>query len=342
MKQLLISDLHLTANPRDDYRWGLFPWLRSVIVSQTIRDLFILGDLTEAKDYHSAKLVNRIADNLISLYRERDSGLFTIWVLRGNHDGIDPTCPFFRFLRGFPFIKYVEVPYMTPINNVEVLMLPHTTNPVKAWEPVEMHAAEIVLLHATVRGALAENGQAMEGIPPALLRPAHRAKIYSGDVHVPQKIGPVEYVGAPYPIRFGDSFRGRAIMLEDWRKPESLFPPTIQRRVLTIGAAGATEKDLEGLDKDDQVKVRVQLSPAEYGDWGKAKARTLAACAERGVVVCGMELLRAPAKPLVRGPAVKRVALHRTPTTIFDEFCAAQDVDDDLAAAGKAILRGVL
>lgn len=46
---IMISDLHLTDSPRDEYRWGLFPWLREQIKVYKIEHLLILGDITDRK-----------------------------------------------------------------------------------------------------------------------------------------------------------------------------------------------------------------------------------------------------------------------------------------------------
>ena len=67
MNILLLADLHLTTTSRDEYRWKLFPWLYEAIIKNTVKYLFILGDLTESKNYHSAQLVNRIVDELCKL-----------------------------------------------------------------------------------------------------------------------------------------------------------------------------------------------------------------------------------------------------------------------------------
>ncbi|HWY34909.1 MAG TPA: hypothetical protein VNX68_09695, partial [Nitrosopumilaceae archaeon] len=62
MSILITSDLHLTDKDRDEYRWGLFPWLKQQIISYKPTTLLFLGDTTDAKDRHSAKLTNRIVD----------------------------------------------------------------------------------------------------------------------------------------------------------------------------------------------------------------------------------------------------------------------------------------
>src|SRR5882724_7118261 len=100
MKWLLTSDLHLSDKPRDAYRFGLFPWLAKQQKAHNVDAIFILGDLTENKDRHSAKLVNQTIESLLTLRPP-------VYILRGNHDGIDPGSPFFKFVNSIEGIKLI-------------------------------------------------------------------------------------------------------------------------------------------------------------------------------------------------------------------------------------------
>lgn len=336
MSTLLISDLHLTANPREEYRWKLFEWLVEIMPQHGVKDLFILGDLTEAKDYHSARLVNRIVNTMLLLYRQ--GGLHYIYILRGNHDGIDPRCAYFEFLGQYPSMRYISTPFTFSLNGQDVLALPHSSDPRKDWAEVEMHNVDLILMHATVRGAISENGQVMEGIPPSVLATAKRAKIFSGDIHVPQVIGKVEYVGAPYPVRFGDHFIPRAVLLEKG-KQRDLLPPAIRRGVITVDAAQAGLAGLSSYSKGDQVKVRIRLSPAEYLDWKKIKQAVEAECAKHGVELCGLELERTQKRKLLKTAVV---AQQRSPQDVLDEFCTSNKVDKLTTKVGGELLSALL
>lgn len=337
MNSLWVSDLHLTENARDEYRWQLFPWIADTCLAHDVRELYILGDLSDAKDNHSGRLVNRVADSLH--HTRKQAKLLSIVILRGNHDGIDPNCAFWQFLRHSPFIQYISHPFQTTLCGQEVLMLPHTTDPLKAWDAVEMHGADIILMHATMRGSLAENGQALEGIPPALLSTARRARIFSGDVHVPQKVGKVEYVGAPYPVKFGDRFTGRAILCKKWRTFESLPIPSIQRLSVTVDSTGSPMDLKSRVRKGDQVKVAVRLQPHEYGDWQRIKADTSEVLKVLGVDMVSIELERAEQKVVPRIPLKGKAALvRRSPAEVLQLYCAANKVDKALQAAGRELL----
>lgn len=339
MHALLISDTHFTDNPRDEYRWKLFPWLHTAIQEHQVRDLFILGDLCESKDRHSGRLVNRLVDSLIAVFKKTD--VHKIHVLRGNHDGIDPNNSFFRFLRNFPSIEFIETPFTREYSERDVLMLPHTTNPLKAWEHVEMNRADFIFMHATVKGAVSETGMALDGIPAGYLNTARQAKIYSGDVHVPQKVKvdrvEVEYVGAPYPIKFGDSFEPRAVLLENFRTARSIAIPTIQRLTLTITAKNR-DVPLKTAREGDQVKVRIRLSPSEYGDWAELKKHVIERCAEAKVELCGLELEKIENKIRLRTPTA---VITKVPQNVLSEFCITNKLTKAVTTAGTEILTQV-
>src|SRR5215831_11248250 len=89
---ILTADLHLSANPRDAYRFAFLPYLRKL--ARSVDWVVILGDLTEQKDFHPAALVNRIASEL-----HRLAQVTRVYFVMGNHDRLDEAAPFFQFLR---------------------------------------------------------------------------------------------------------------------------------------------------------------------------------------------------------------------------------------------------
>src|SRR5713226_9416852 len=114
MTYLISADLHLSDRPRDEYRWGLFGWLAKMQAKHDVTATMFLGDITQDKDKHSATLVNRLVDELIGLKPP-------IYILRGNHDGIDPANPYFRFLSTIEGVQFIVEP--TVIDGVA--FIPH-------------------------------------------------------------------------------------------------------------------------------------------------------------------------------------------------------------------------
>ena len=103
MTALAIADLHLTEKRRDAYRFAVMEYIAELIEKHNVSTLLILGDLTEAKDYHPATLVNDIVDIFYSF-----SCLAEVIILTGNHDYIEADCPFFHFLKHFKRIRWIN------------------------------------------------------------------------------------------------------------------------------------------------------------------------------------------------------------------------------------------
>ena len=90
---LLTSDWHFSDNPRDAYRFGAVERIRQIGVEHDVDHFYILGDLTDFPDHHSAAFTNQVVDTL-SKFAEHCH----VTIIRGNHDASDPAIPFFRFI----------------------------------------------------------------------------------------------------------------------------------------------------------------------------------------------------------------------------------------------------
>ena len=95
-------------NPRDAYRGQFQKWLRDYVTAHNeIDDVYILGDLTEASDRHSAWLVNQVVDNIHALSR-----LCSVTIICGNHDRADADQPFFEFAKRLNDVTWINKPKM--------------------------------------------------------------------------------------------------------------------------------------------------------------------------------------------------------------------------------------
>lgn len=330
---LLTGDLHLTAHPRDAYRWRLFPFLEDYLTKTpySIRDLFILGDLCDAKDFHSSRLVNKIVDSLVHLYRA--GGLTTIWILFGNHDGVDPDTPYFKFLSHFPYINFVNKPTEMEIDNRDYLLLPHTRNPEEDWKNFNFKFYNYILMHNTVTGAVAESGVPMTGVHQAWFHSV-QGKVFSGDIHVPQIVGNVEYLGSPYHVHFGDKFRPRIVLHQDNQRQSDLYPTNLSRHTVVVKNADELRKLI--LRPGDQIKVRLSLSKSEYVDWQKHKREVQAACLDMKLELCGLELDRK--QPLATPHSKPLIVPSRDPRQALERFCTQERVDGQLKEVGEFLL----
>lgn len=257
MITLITSDLHLTDTPRDMYRHDFQDRLRQIIKARKVERLFILGDLTEKFDNHGSWLVNTIVDHVFNL-----ASLCNVTIVKGNHDQSNPDNPFFKFLSYLPCVDFIIHPEWVD----DWLILPHTSNPKRDWAGVDMSGAGRILAHATFEGALAEGGFKLDGVPLSLL--PRGAKVISGDVHTPQQLGPVTYVGAPYTVDFGDDYKPRVLVVDN-DKLISIPTGGVQKRLLDLpGWNSPMMKQLppgvRGWGQGDIVKVRVKLTREDY------------------------------------------------------------------------------
>lgn len=266
MPVLITSDLHFTSNPRDLYRFDVIDTLFHFFDEYKVTTLVVLGDLTEKKDKHNAWLTNQIADhfNLIA-------SSVKVIILQGNHDAIDATCPFFYFLtllRGSRQIRWVLDPTeMTIDEQWNCLFLPHTTDYIKRWGSVfELsRKPDFIFAHNTFKGTISESGLELDGIPTSVFPKG--SKVISGDIHKPQKVGPVTYVGAPYQIDFGDEYEPRMLLIEDNGDVESIPCPGTQKRLVHVSDPLGDFVIDDTVNSQDIVKVRIAVTPEEYTKW---------------------------------------------------------------------------
>jgi len=268
-KALITADLHLSANPRDSYRFNFMERVPRLLTKYGCELLLVLGDLTENKDYHGAELVNRIAD-----YFKSYTAICPVLITRGNHDGTDPNHPFYQFLKHIAGITWVNSPTEELGDSFgPAIYLPHTSNYKKDWAEIDFDKYRWVFAHNTFSGAQGEFGHILDGIPLDVF-PAD-ARVISGDIHVPQKIGCVRYVGAPFCVDFGDSYDPRCLLLEG-DKVSSIKLGGPQKRLVTGDVTVPKGQPVyKGVDKckpGDILKVRLTINRALAPHWPECKA----------------------------------------------------------------------
>jgi len=340
---LITSDLHFTHKPEDAYRFGIFDWLFDQAQKHKVESIYILGDITDAKDKHPASLVN----NIVLRFDQLASSTIHIFILKGNHDYVDADLPYFEFLDKWNNVHFYKDPVTVgSYGRFSVLMLPHTNNPYYLWASEEIDKADYVFLHQTVDGSLASNGHALPGMPRNYFkrRGFRGSGIFSGDVHVPQVMGDVTYVGSPYHVHYGDSFVPRVLLLDmDTGETSNLSFPAPQRR--TINVNDADEINLASLRAGDYVKVRVWLDRHELVDWERKKREVVERCKMLGLNLGGLELKKkddsegASSKATDRAAAGVEPLLAVSPGQVFDRFAEREKVDPYTTDVGKELLQ---
>jgi DNA repair exonuclease SbcCD nuclease subunit len=292
MSIILTSDTHFTDNLKDEYRWDLFPWLVDQVEEKGVNQVCILGDICDSKDKHSAQLVNRLIDSLRNLAEYCD-----VFILQGNHDVVTENCPFFKFIETFEtnvtFIyKITDYTLTNGKFSQHCLFLPSTKDWKNSWKDIDVNRYNLIFSHATYDGAKSETGITLDGIPPSVFS-SFKGKVYSGDIHVPQRIGKnIEYVGSPYRIRFGDTFSPRVILLDEHGRANNLYFPCISKHTVVVTSLDdlAQEADRLKIKAKDQVKVRVKLPRSRFPDWDTIKGQIKEVAVERQWELFGPEL----------------------------------------------------
>lgn len=331
---IITTDLHFTANPADEYRWGLFSWLKQQAKAYGAKSVAILGDITDAKDYHPAVLVNRLVTEITDLAKE----VGQVTILTGNHDYLKDGHPFFEFLNAVPGVRFVSSIYSDTDEDVQVLWLPHSKNPVEDWAGLrDLSWYSHIFMHQTMTGSVASNGQEMSGEGVEKLEWFRPGKdlplIWSGDIHVPQKIGLVEYIGSPYPVHFGDSFDARCVLLRPDLSRKNLYFTTIRRQSVTVhGGSGVYELEM---DRGDQVKVKVVLSQSEQHDWGDHRRLVESWAEKHGVELHGLKLEVTKSRRRLADMDRVRAA---DPETVLLEFVKAEGLPADVYQAGVEVM----
>lgn len=329
MSWLITSDLHQTDNPKDEYRWGIFNWLAQKARRHGVTDIFILGDMTNAKDRHSAKLVNRMVHELAKLHE-----VGSVYLLKGNHDFIDPDNPFFEFTKNL-MVRYLKSPCRMSISTQDCVFLPSTKDH-HEWEPVLQGDPDFIFAHGTFEGTLGESGFPLPGIPQDIFEPFPNANVFAGDIHRPGIVGRVEYVGSPYRTHFGDTYTPRVILINDDGEQSDLHFPCPSKHLIVMSKI----KDLERFSTvraGDQIKVRIMLRRDEYDDLPTLKKDLHDYAAERGWDICAVEpKLLAPRRRLDQ-PVIRT---HRTPEETIKAFAATEKLTDDQTKLGLELVNG--
>lgn len=333
MTTLLTGDLHLSDNDRDSYRLKIFARLERLVHKHKAGTVVLLGDLTEEKDRHGAWLVNRIVDGVKSL----SESARVIWLV-GNHDYIDIEHPFFRVLGALAGVEVVQHPQCRAALSAgrgaawgPVCLLPHTRDWKRDWRELQFTAKTTYFAHNTFDGAVGEHGHVLEGIPTSAFPKG--SICYAGDVHVPQTIGPVTYVGAPYLIDFGDHYRPRMLLLDDKGQPKSLVMGGPGKRLLELNSLDGLEDD-HFLNDGDVVKVRINLAAKDYAEWPNIRKRVLKWAEAKGVQVFMVQPNIDPASVNQR----MRDADFESDDELLEEYAKHRGVDAATLKTGKLLM----
>lgn len=282
MKLLITADPHFSSQAQDSYRWRLFEHLREAVKKHKPNAVFILGDLTEKKDNHSAKLVNQLVYNLALLAK-----FSPVHIIKGNHDYHDPRWPFFEFLHSIPNVHFYAGPATVNIAGKDIYLIPHTVQFEKMLRGVPSDA-RYLFFHQPVRGSKLYGKTELntkEAIDPALFdRFSKKTLIVAGDIHTPQRVGRMIFAGSPHPVDHGDDFQPRLLLLRN-SKVASIPLETIEKASIKTDSADSARHRIKKLNRGDMAIINVKQTQAQLADWPNHRRRLLKLAKQRGIII---------------------------------------------------------
>ena len=339
MNILKVADLHLTDGKEAEYKWKFFTWLEKQVDKHQIGRVDILGDLTDKKDQHKSTLVNRTIDALVSLSNKCD-----VAILMGNHDYIDASSPFFKFLNHIPNITFVSEPKAIDGE----LFLPHARNPVEEWGTIEEDGLEnysfkkfhTINIHQCLIGSKTPTGFSLDhGMSKDFFKD-YNGVVYAGDIHMPQVVGNVEYIGSPYPTTFGPGgVEYRCLLIDSVGDELDLEYLCLDKWSLRI--KDPIDLDEYDLVEGDQVKIVIELHPTYFPDWPELKKEIKTYCDKAGVELHGLEMVPEKKKSgrikRNRSKAARQVRVE-APVKTLTRFAEKEELDGRHLKAAESII----
>jgi DNA repair exonuclease SbcCD nuclease subunit len=322
MTGLLTGDWHLTDNPVEEYRWDTFDLVEKIAIQYRVTHIYLLGDIFDRKDRHSKELVNEATSSLEKLQVNTDSDVI---VVMGNHDKPVSGVPYWSFLNrpflsgGSSRIRYVSEPEMFG----NVLVLPFSSNPVEEWKGLPFSSVKMILMHQTVEGSLSAEGRPIPSSDTLPVFPKG-IPIYSGDIHRPQRVMGVEYIGVPHPVRFNETWPNRVLVVNDRDFSKFIEVPlmTTHRAILDIDSS----TDLRAIrtNPGDQVRIRYKLNSEKMTQWPVEEEACKQWAMDRNIFLASLE-----------GVFTEDIGISKDKTTAESSGIELMSPEDVLTLFGK-------
>lgn len=336
MNYLIVGDTHFTDSPLDAYRWDIFKVLKEEAIKYQVSDIpveeiIFLGDVVDRKDRHTAILVNRLIDEFADLRFETGC---RINVLAGNHDK-PLTGPYYWQFLNRAGIRYMQEPFFED----ERVYLPYSHDPIKEWKDITFYSRmKVVFIHQTVDGAMIEGDYKIKGTSGLLEFLPENIPIIGGDVHRPQQIRNINYVGTPHPTRFSESWSNRILLIQndDFAHPIDIWLNGARRAILDI----ENFEQLRTTDygEKDQIKIRYKLSNAKLVDWPEEEKRIRDWEKERNTTIVSIE-------PILVGDGLSQQTVETQQVEllpheeILNLFCTQEKLSESLVQFGSECLK---
>jgi DNA repair exonuclease SbcCD nuclease subunit len=334
MTCILISDIHLSPKPKEQFRFDLAPWLVEQCKKYNATHIFCLGDFCDEKDNHSAIFVHKCLEFIDTI---TNAGI-KFGLLKGNHDYSSEEHPYFSFIEKLSDkVRYYTEPTIdSDFYSKTILWLPFSrTEGVYGLEASDVATVDYVFFHATIAGCKAANGQIMQGLPLSTFN-GWKPYIWLGDIHKPQKLSNnVEYVGSPYRTNLGDNFTPRCIVLNDDNSRIDIHFPCVTKETININSIDELSK-LDKFKDGDQLKIRLHITQAESHDWENYRKQISQTCDKLHLDKCGIELILTDKRNEVK--SITEDVKVKTPEQMFEVYCKRENINGYIKEIGKELL----
>lgn len=341
-----LADLHLTAEPANEYRWELFEWIHKQVDSLGITDVLLCGDISDFKDEHSAVYVNKLVDALARLGK-----VTRVHWLMGNHDMIKADTPYFEFINHIEGLHYYKEPVF--FEDERVLMLPYTKAPASKWLELkeDIADADLIFMHQPCIGSKSSDFYVLEqGLDANYFSKEHpdfKGHVFSGDIHIPQVVGDVFYFGSPHNLRYGDDIEtgGYLFTLKgDTYEIERIDTANIRKWHIHIDHPSDLSKYEDKVNQDgtDYIRVTVNFSGDAYQNWASWRKEI------EEVIVndlgCKLGPIAISSKSvdfqsLERSKDVAVEIKSESADHILDTYADREEIDDELLEVGQEIIK---
>jgi hypothetical protein len=182
--------------------------------------------------------------------------------------------------------------------------------------------------HQTFNGASVGFGRKLEGIPLDVL--PKRGTTFCGDIHVPQEIGGLVYIGAPYHVDFADQYGARVIENNGNHFVSVDTSKLPQKRQIKLTTAD--EKIPQPYNEGDVVELKVEVD--DMGGWQPIKEFLMKQAERRKLRVWAI-------KPVLTYKAVRRqhkVTDTQTDQEVLETFAKRHGLTDNVLKVGVKLL----
>lgn len=350
LRILHCADIHVSNRPEDEYRWEFFQWFYNRLKHGKYDAWTILGDLTEAKDNHPAQLVTRLSRHIAEW-----ASVCPGFILVGNHDyNAECTHPFFEFLGLLPNVTFMKRTKLIELKGIKIVAQPHR---IDVWDDKQIainkrigEGATMGWVHQAYKGFKTPSGKELvkHHFPKvSTLRKRYpEVKLFlAGDIHTPQTVDGLIYIGSPHPVDYGDDFKCRVIETSDY-EVTPIERITIKKSIVFVKHNDKPEEVLKEYSVNDRLKFLISLQRSDLYRWDEITERWKSYCEKKRIIIGGIE------PRVVNTETHKELMIHKKdgkrntlgvkqPGIVFDAFAKRTKLEKEIHSLGSTIINKV-